>query len=94
MTLTEIQELIFSPTYDFLRTNPHLGDNLIFLTLGGSHAYGTNTDTSAEMISRFWLPCFSMTLESRNATREMKMAATSTATLSRPTILQNRFWSV
>lgn len=46
MTLTEIQELVFSPTYDFLRTNPHLGDNLIFLTLGGSHAYGTNTDTS------------------------------------------------
>ena len=32
--------------YDFLRTNPLLGDNIILLGLGGSHAYGTNNENS------------------------------------------------
>ena len=36
------QETIQQPEYDFLRTNPALGENIILLTLGGSHAYGTN----------------------------------------------------
>lgn len=35
-----------SPEYDFLRTNPHLGKNIILLGLGGSHAYGTNIESS------------------------------------------------
>ena len=35
-----------SQPYDFLRTNPHLGDNIILLGLGGSHAYGTNVEGS------------------------------------------------
>lgn len=35
-----------SEKYEFLRTNPHLGSKIIFLTLGGSYAYGTNVDTS------------------------------------------------
>ena len=30
----------------FLKLNNHLGDNIIILTLGGSHAYGTNVDGS------------------------------------------------
>ena len=34
------------PEYDFLRTNPHLGKNIMFLTFGGSHAYGTNVEGS------------------------------------------------
>jgi len=42
----KIKELINSTEYDFLRTNEHLGNNIIFLTLGGSHAYGTNVETS------------------------------------------------
>ena len=46
MTVNEIKSLIQTEPYDFLRTNPHLGDNIILLGLGGSHAYGTNTDTS------------------------------------------------
>lgn len=46
MTIEEIKALIQTPSYDFLRKNEHLGDHIIFLTLGGSHAYGTNTDTS------------------------------------------------
>ena len=32
--------------YDFLRTNPHLGDNVCLLGMGGSIAYGTNIPTS------------------------------------------------
>lgn len=46
MTLEQIKETIKSPDYDFLRTNPHLGSNIILLGLGGSHAYGTNTESS------------------------------------------------
>ena len=41
-----IQEVIKQKEYDFLRTNEHLGKNLLFLTFGGSHAYGTNVPES------------------------------------------------
>ena len=34
------------PEYDFLRTDPHLVDNICLLTYGGSHAYGTNIEGS------------------------------------------------
>ena len=33
-------------SYDFLKTNEHLGDNIILLGLGGSHAYGMNKEGS------------------------------------------------
>lgn len=46
MTIEQIKTMINGADYNFLRTNDHLGDRLVFLTLGGSHAYGTNTDTS------------------------------------------------
>lgn len=46
MTIEEIKSKVASQEYDFLRTNPHLGKNIILLGLGGSHAYGTNTETS------------------------------------------------
>lgn len=46
MTIKEIKAAVASQEYDFLRTNPHLGRNIILLGLGGSHAYGTNTETS------------------------------------------------
>lgn len=46
MTLEEIRKSLHTDEYDFLRTNPHLGKNIILLGLGGSHAYGTNTPTS------------------------------------------------
>lgn len=46
MTKEELTKLIEAPEYDFLRTNPHLGDRIVFLTLGGSHAYGTNVEGS------------------------------------------------
>ena len=46
MTIEQIKQLVAGPTYDFLRTDPHLGDRIMFLTLGGSHAYGTNVETS------------------------------------------------
>ena len=46
MNLQQIKETVASDNYDFLRTNEHLGSNIILLTLGGSHAYGTNIETS------------------------------------------------
>jgi predicted nucleotidyltransferase len=46
MTINEIKTLIQTSEYDFLRTNEHLGSNIILLTLGGSHAYGTNVEGS------------------------------------------------
>lgn len=38
--------ILESEEYEFLRTNPSLRDNIILLGLGGSHAYGTNIETS------------------------------------------------
>ena len=32
--------------YTFLKKDPHLGENICLLTVGGSHAYGTNVETS------------------------------------------------
>ncbi len=46
MTLGQIKKELNTPTYGFLRENEHLGKNIILLTLGGSHAYGTDVDTS------------------------------------------------
>jgi predicted nucleotidyltransferase len=46
MTINEIKSLIQTPEYNFLRTNEHLGSKIILLTLGGSHAYGTNVEGS------------------------------------------------
>ena len=46
MTLEEIKKKVASDEYSFLRENEHLGDRVCLLTLGGSHAYGTNVDTS------------------------------------------------
>ena len=46
MNIDQIKSKIDSREYDFLRTNEHLGSNIILLTLGGSHAYGTATENS------------------------------------------------
>lgn len=46
MNTKEIKEKLTSKEYDFLRTDKHLGKNIIFLTTGGSYAYGTNIETS------------------------------------------------
>lgn len=45
-TFIDFHKVIQSPEYDFLRNDPRLGDNIILLGLGGSHAYGTFTPTS------------------------------------------------
>lgn len=39
-------EILANKDYEFLTKAPSLGDNVILLTLGGSHAYGTNVETS------------------------------------------------
>lgn len=46
MTIQKIKEKLNSKEYDFLRINKHLGNNIILLGLGGSHAYGTEVETS------------------------------------------------
>lgn len=39
-------KLMNSSEYNFLRTNPRLGNRIILLGLGGSYAYGTNNENS------------------------------------------------
>lgn len=39
-------EIMANKDYAFLTEEPALGDNVLLLTLGGSHAYGTNVATS------------------------------------------------
>lgn len=46
MKIEQIIEKINSTEYDFLKDNPVLGKNIILLTTGGSHAYGTDIETS------------------------------------------------
>ena len=47
MTLKEIEDKVYkSPEYNFLRSDARLNINICLLTLGGSHAYGTNVETS------------------------------------------------
>lgn len=46
MTLDDIRQKIASAEYEFLRNNEHLGNRLILIGLGGSHAYGTNHEDS------------------------------------------------
>lgn len=42
----DFKALMNTTEYEFLRTNPHLGERIILLGLGGSHAYGTNNENS------------------------------------------------
>jgi uncharacterized protein len=46
MKTVEIQEKLQTKEYDFLRTHKSLRSNIILLTTGGSHAYGTDTSSS------------------------------------------------
>ena len=42
----DFTEIMNSSEYDFLRTNPRLGNRIILMGLGGSYAYGTNNENS------------------------------------------------
>lgn len=44
--MTDFKTLLNTPEYEFLKTNEHLGKNIILIGLGGSHAYGTNVPGS------------------------------------------------
>lgn len=46
MTLEQIKTKLKSDEYEFLRTDKNLGKNVIIITLGGSHAYGTDNENS------------------------------------------------
>lgn len=53
MNLEQIKTKLKSSEYDFLRTNQHLGNNIILLGLGGSHAYGMEKeDGSSDLDTR------------------------------------------
>lgn len=45
-TIEDIKKIVNSKEYDFLRTNEHLKDRICILGLGGSYAYGMQTDSS------------------------------------------------
>lgn len=67
MTIEEIKETVKnSPSYNFLKTEPHLGKNIIMLGLGGSYAYGTNIDTSDIDVRGFALNSKEELLTGRN----------------------------
>ncbi len=42
----DFRALLDTKEYEFLKTNPRLGDRIMLLGLGGSYAYGTNCGTS------------------------------------------------
>jgi predicted nucleotidyltransferase len=46
MNKADLLNLVETPEYKFLHENEHLKDRIMFLTLGGSHAYGTNVVSS------------------------------------------------
>ena len=46
MTMESIKGQLNSKEYDFLRKNSNLGNHIILLTLGGSHAYGMEKEDS------------------------------------------------
>lgn len=41
-----IKQKLNEPEYNFFNTNEHLKNKLVFLTVGGSYAYGTNVEIS------------------------------------------------
>ena len=46
MKLEDIKKKLTESEYDFLRTDEHLGKNIMLLGLSGSHAYGTENEAS------------------------------------------------
>lgn len=46
MTMEHIKEIVKSSEYNFLKKNRYLSNNIILLTLGGSHAYGIDKEDS------------------------------------------------
>lgn len=57
MTIEEIKNKLNSNEYDFLREDNHLGENIILLTLCGSHAYGMDNENSDLDIRGIALNC-------------------------------------
>ena len=51
--MKKIKDVLKSENYNFLKTNEHLGSNIILFGLGGSYAYGTNkTNGSSDIDGR------------------------------------------
>ena len=87
MNKKEIQQLLKTSDYDFLRKNKQLGDNIILLVMGGSHAYGLDTPTSDVDIRGVFMndPREILGLES---TDRIEDSATDTVLYSLPRFLE------
>ena len=46
MNINNIKNILHTKEYEFLNDDINLGENIILLGLGGSYAYGTNTESS------------------------------------------------
>lgn len=46
MNINNIKDILHTKEYEFLNNDINLGKNMILLGLGGSYAYGTNTESS------------------------------------------------
>lgn len=46
MSVQNINDILKTEPYNFLKDNPNLGSSIILLGYGGSHAYGTNNENS------------------------------------------------
>lgn len=46
VNIKEVQQMLKMDEYSFLREDKRLGSNIMFLTLGGSRAYGTDVESS------------------------------------------------
>ncbi len=46
LTVEDIKANLKTSSYDFLRDNPMLGNNILLLTVGGSYSYGTAIEAS------------------------------------------------
>ena len=44
-----LQEIISKPEYEFLKSNPHLGNKICLLGVGGSVSYGTNIPGKSDL---------------------------------------------
>ena len=79
----KFNELLKQEDYRFLKENENLGDNIAYLTLGGSRAYGTNKPTSDVDVRGFYieLPQKVLSLE-KDKKEEVEDKATDTVVYS------------
>lgn len=76
--MDKIKQLLLSKDYDFLRNNERLKDKIVLLTIGGSHAYGTNIESSDVDIRGIFEPTKAEMLVNSNFKEEIMDFKTDT----------------